>query len=561
MDPILANSILANVDCNIFQIFQTFIPLHSLSAWTHAQEQVENQLSIASNAIDSATNVPDLVVATKMFWRSKGEGWPDLRQIIECPAELLRAHPWYRSTSSLPCINAAFYPLPANNDTATPIDVTDVRDAQVSRTSADGGNEEDEVCLRGEKRKGKQREDFVIMPRQDTDKLHAFEQTITTNSPTVSPPDLRVPEEQDAAMDQSDGVFHGEDELGEEPERGRSASRRTSTANRRGRARSRSWGRRGISPACSSGSQIPRAMSNCECSLFHSASCIQRKSRRKRYDFAGPRGPPRTRSHILSRQRSLSSAPSPQSKQAGVQSRAHRPFSPTQVCSSQQRNGSPTPGPTTHKMESSRVSREREARPMAEDSEPPAAQPAIVIPPLGKRVIATSSGAPGGVSEERPIRPLPTRGRPPGSSNRTTGPAELGITMGATYTLQAEPLVTRQEHLELGRQLATMKAENDWIMSELKKASALIGNMQSIIPSLQGTAEATRQFSAGSGNRHTEQSFRPLNISAGRSRGAAPHLPSPFDVARPKVGERDFIPPIKTLAVRNSEAADRVNHF
>ncbi|KAG6374567.1 hypothetical protein JVT61DRAFT_3920 [Boletus reticuloceps] len=233
MDPNLANSILANIDSRIYEILQTYIPSNSFEAWTQVQEQVEGQLAIASTVVESATDVPDLVIATKMFWRSKDEGWPDWKQIIGCPVEVLETHLWYRSTNPLPSTNTTHNVLSSNNDPAPPSDIANVHDAQPGWTSVNVVNEHDEAPIVATKGKGKQREYSVSSPKQDVpyfpSETHHFEQTSAAPSQSGSLALLCDAEDEDTTMGEI--ASEEEDELEEEPEHGHSTTCGTSTAN------------------------------------------------------------------------------------------------------------------------------------------------------------------------------------------------------------------------------------------------------------------------------------------------------------------------------------------
>ncbi|KAF8124779.1 hypothetical protein EV363DRAFT_1299667 [Boletus edulis] len=550
MDPDLANSVLANVDTRIYHILQTFIPSNSFEAWSQAQEQVEGQLAIASTVVESTTNVPDLVIATKMFWRSKSEGWPDWKQIVGCSVEVLQTHPWYRPADPPPSPNATL------GDLHAPSEITNVCKAQ-------------EVPTRETKDKGKQREVYASPPTQDApdprQETHHFKQTSVApsrpapSSPAPSrpgsPPLLPAFADEDTTLDEI--LSNEEDELEQEPERGRSTTRRTSTANQRGTARSQSRGRRGMFPTCSPGLQITGACSSCRmsnyiCSLAdNGGSCIQCKTRRKKCDYAGPRGPPRGKSRT--RKRSPSPPTHPPSKRPRAQSRVRRSASPANTGSSDQKMRSPTPVPTKRRRTSSRAAAKHKAKSTAQESR---RLPTIIIPPLHNRATATCVSESGegtmpaaGDAEELPARPLPSRDLPSGSARRALKPAELGVTLGRAYSVQGEPLVTKGEHQEIQRQLATMKAENDWVKSELKNAYSLIHDMEAKILTLQVAIEGTHPFSMGSGEQHPEP---PGTTEACQS--AAPN-PSPSNVTKLPSKERESIPPIEALNIWTEDLA------
>ncbi|KAG6374566.1 hypothetical protein JVT61DRAFT_3919 [Boletus reticuloceps] len=302
-------------------------------------------------------------------------------------------------------------------------------------------------------------------------------------------------------------------------------------------------------PTCSPGSQIAGACGSCRtsnylCSLSQNGgSCIQCKTRRKKCDYAGPRGLPRAKSHIRTRQRSPSPPMHPPPlKKCGAQSYLRRSASPAKACSSIQQRRSPTPIPTKRRRVSSRVTMKNNARSILEESQ---RLPMLIIPPVRNQATV----APVINSEERPMIPLPTRGHSPRSANRAMEPAELGVTLGKTYNVWGDHLMTREEHQEMQRQFTAMKAENDWIKSELNNVYTLIRDMQANMLCLRGTVKATHLFSMGSGEQHPDQRLSSsLNIAAEISQGSAPHsLPS--NVANLSSEERDSIPPIETLAI------------
>ncbi|KAG6374565.1 hypothetical protein JVT61DRAFT_3916 [Boletus reticuloceps] len=225
MDANLANAILENVDSAIYQIFQRCIPLITVVAWTEAQEQVDGQLTIASQVVDSATSVPSLVIATKMFWRGKDQGWPDWNKIVGCPSELLRCHLWYRPTTTIPLMNATLDPPTSNNETAV----------RLLWNVGGWGGERTDALPRESQDDGIEREDLVRTRTQDAPEpsaeTHHFEQTSQTASQSGPPVALRGSEDEERAIDQAETPSNEEDQLDEGPECGRSTTRATSPAN------------------------------------------------------------------------------------------------------------------------------------------------------------------------------------------------------------------------------------------------------------------------------------------------------------------------------------------
>ncbi|KAF8124772.1 hypothetical protein EV363DRAFT_1299661 [Boletus edulis] len=512
MDSNLANTVLANVDSAIYHIFETFIPLNSASAWTQAQEQMEAQLEIASRVVNIATTVPDLVVAAKMFWRGKDEGWPEWKRIIDCPAELLESHPWYRSAN----------PTSSTGTTSVTANVPSAPGDPLGQSNQPGQS----PFKATRNKEGQQENDLEAATQrlQIARGTSPVERGNAAARPSGSPSNLDASADEDITMEESETTIREEDEFEDERHRGRSTIRAASTV-RRGNADCKSGGSRGLFPTCSPGEQVPGACSSClngniKCSLSHNGgSCVQCKMRRKKCDYAGPRGRSRALSRAPARQPASPFADSPPSRRRRAPHSLGSTESPEETGPSEPRNESLTPPPAKRRRASSRGSE-------IKNRKVPAKTPADAA--------------------REPPRSPPNAARLPEPSKSALGPAQLGASLGTTYSAQGEPLVSRKEHEELKSQVMALKVKNDCLRSDLGDLILKMQHVSSAIIHLESNVEATRQLVLGPRNDRPEGCLRfPLDAGAGPS-PATTMVPSPRSGAiEDNTGEQNSIPGIQ----------------